>query len=188
MASTSDIRKGLCIDLNKDLYFVVDFQHVKPGKGNAFVRTKLRNVKNGRVLEHTFSAGHSITTARIERRPYQFLYKEESGYTMMHNETYEQITVPEFMIERPEYIKDGMSVELVVHAENETVLACDLPQFVELQITYTEPGVKGDTVTNAFKPAELDGGGRVMVPLFVNQGDLIKIDTRANEYVERVKK
>lgn len=188
MATTGDFRNGLCIEFNNDLYTIVQFQHVKPGKGPAFVRTKLKNLRTGKVIDNTFSSGHKISTARIERRPYQFLYKDDMGYNFMHNETFEQISLQKEMLPSPELMKEGQNVEIVYHAETETALSCDLPPFVILEVTYTEPGVRGDTTsTSALKPAELETGARLNVPLFINTGDKIKVDTRDQSYSERVK-
>lgn len=187
MATTSDIKNGLCIVHNNDLYMVTEFQHVKPGKGPAFVRTKLKNVKTGKVLDNTFSAGHKIETARVEKRPHQFLYKDDFGFHFMNADTYEQVMIEEIMIDSPDLIKDGQEVDILFHAENEVALTCELPAYVELEITYTEPGIKGDTATNATKPATLETGAEIQVPLFINQGDKIKVDTRARAYGERVK-
>lgn len=187
MATTADFRNGLVIEYNNDLYTIVQFQHVKPGKGAAFVRTKLKSIKTGRVVENTFNAGVKVNVARVERRPYQFLYREEMGYVMMHNETYEQITVDETLIENHEFLKEGEGVEVVVHADNEIILGVDIPQFVVMEVTYTEPGLRGDTATNTLKPATIETGSIIMVPLFVEAGEKIKIDTRDKSYVERVK-
>lgn len=188
MATTADIRNGLCIEYNGDLFSIVSFQHVKPGKGPAFVRTKLRNLRTGKIIDNTFNAGVKINVARVERRPYQFLYKDETGYNLMHNETFEQITVEEYLIEKPELFKEGTNVEIVYDADTDTPLTVDLPPFVVMEITYSEPGVKGDTSSStALKPATVETGATVMVPIFVNQGEKIKIDTRTGDYVERVK-
>lgn len=188
MASTTDFRNGLCIEYNDDLYTIVQFQHVKPGKGPAFVRTKLKNLKTGRVIDNTFNAGVKINVARVERRPYQFLYKDDTGYHFMHLETYEQITLEESMLENKDLIKDGLEVEIVYHADTETPLTCDLPPFVVLEVTYAEPGVKGDTSSStALKPATLETGVTINVPIFINEGEKIKVDTRTRDYVERVK-
>lgn len=187
MASTSDIRNGLCIVFNNDIYSIVEFLHVKPGKGPAFVRTKLKSLTTGRVLEHTFPSGHKIEDVRVERRNYQYIYQEGDLFNFMDNSTFEQVAVPQNLISNPLLLKEGMIVELLFHSEEERVLNCDLPQNVVLEIVYTEPGLKGDTATNTLKPAELETGGKIMVPLFVNQGDKIKIDTATNSYVERVK-
>ena len=187
MASTSDIKNGLCIEYNHGLYVVTEFQHVKPGKGPAFVRTKLKNVETGKVIDNTFSSGHKITTARIERRPHQFLYKDDIGYHFMDSSTFEQLAIPESIIASADLLKDGQDVEVLFHAETEKALTCDLPAFVELQITYTEPGMKGDTATNATKVATLETGAEIQVPLFINQDEIIKVDTRTRSYGERVK-
>jgi elongation factor P len=188
MATTADFRNGLCIELNNELFTIVEFQHVKPGKGPAFVRTKLKNLKTGRTLENTFTAGVKIDLARIERRPYQFLYKEgDSSYNFMHTETFEQLAIEEALISNPGLLKEGQSVEVMYHADTDTPLTCELPAFVELEITYTEPGVKGDTATNAAKRAIVETGAEVFVPLFIEIGEKIKVDTRTNKYSERVK-
>jgi elongation factor P len=187
MASTADFRNGLVIEFNNDLYSIVNFQHVKPGKGPAFVRTKLKNLKTGRVIDNTFSSGVKINLARVERRPYQYLYKDDMGYYFMHLETYEQIHVNDDMIDNAEFLIEGINVEIVIHADTETILTVDLPQFVTLEVTYSEPGLRGDTATNTLKPAKVENGSTIMVPLFVNVGDKIKIDTRDKSYVERVK-
>ena len=187
MASTSDFRNGLCIEHNNDIFTIVEFQHVKPGKGAAFVRTKLKSLSTGRVLENTFTAGHKVVTARIERRKYQFLYKDDMGYNFMHTETYEQIALDEKLVSNPGLLKEGANVEMMYHAEKELVLSCELPASVVMTVTYTEPGVKGDTATNTFKPATIDTGATINVPLFVNEGDKIKINTSDNSYIERVK-
>ncbi len=188
MATTSDIRNGLCMEFNNDLYVVVQFQHVKPGKGPAFVRTKLKNLKTGKVIDNTFSAGHKINTARVERRQYQFLYKDDLGFHFMNMETFEQMSLEENIISSPQFLKEGQEVEIVFHAETETALSCELPAFVNMEVTYTEPGLKGDTASSsALKPAEIETGATVNVPLFINTGDKIKVDTRSGEYSERVK-
>ncbi|MGM0376901.1 MAG: elongation factor P [Bacteroidota bacterium] len=188
MATTSDFRNGMCIDLEGDLYFVVQFQHVKPGKGPAFVRTKLKNVANGKVIEKTFPAGHKINEARVERRPHQFLYSDDLGYHFMNSESFEQVSIGEELIERPHLLREGQEVEILFHAESETPMQVTLPPFINYEVTYTEPGVRGDTSsTNSLKPATVDTGATIMVPLFVNTGDKIKVDTRDQSYVERVK-
>ncbi len=187
MATTADFKNGMVIEFNNDLYTIVQFQHVKPGKGPAFVRTKLKNLKTGRVIDNTFSSGVKVNTQRVERRPHQFLYRDDLGYHFMHTETFEQISVNEDLIESHEFMKEGMNVEIVVHADTETVLSVDLPPFVVMEVIYSEPGLRGDTATNTLKPAKIETGSTVMVPLFVNAGDKIKIDTRDRSYVERVK-
>jgi len=189
MASTADFRNGLCIEFNDQLFQIVQFQHVKPGKGAAFVRTKLKNLKTGRVIENTFNSGVKVTVARIERRPYQFLYKDDMGFNFMHAETFEQAVISPELVENADLLKDGMMLEIVFHAETETALSVELPPFVELEVVYTEPGEKGNTASStAQKPAEMETGATIMVPIFVNQGDIIKVDTRDRSYSERVKK
>jgi elongation factor P len=189
MATTADIKNGLCIEYNDQLFSIVSFQHVKPGKGAAFVRTKLKNLKTGKVIENTFNAGVKINTVRIERRPYQYLYKDDMGYNFMHTETFEQVVIAEELIDNPGLLKEGNIVEINFHADTETPLTLDMPPFVVLEVTYTEPGDKGNTATStALKPATLETGATVMVPIFINTGDIIKVDTRDNSYSERVKK
>lgn len=187
MASTADFRNGLVIEFNDDLYTIVQFQHVKPGKGPAFVRTKLKNIKTGRVIDNTFSSGTKVNLARVERRPYQYLYQDEIGYYFMHLETFEQIHVSEDLIDSHEFLKEGQNVEVVVHADTETVLSVDLPQFVVMEVVYTEPGLRGDTATNTMKQAKIETGSTIMVPLFINVGDKIKVDTSSRSYMERAK-
>ncbi|MFY0673595.1 MAG: elongation factor P [Bacteroidia bacterium] len=188
MATTSDIKNGLCLHFNHDIYSVVEFLHVKPGKGPAFVRTKLKSLTSGKVIDNTFSAGHKIDTVRVERRAYQFLYKDDLGLHFMDNETFEQISLEEKLIDNVGLMKEGMVVEILVNAQNEEPLTAELPATVEMEVTYTEPGLKGDTATNTLKPATIETGAEIKVPLFINTGDFIKIDTRTNSYMERVKK
>ena len=187
MATTADFRNGLVIEYNNDLYSITQFQHVKPGKGPAFVRTKLKNIKTGRVIDNTFTSGVKINVARVERRPYQYLYNDDMGYYFMHTETFEQIQIDSSLIDNPEFLLEGAGVEVVVHAETEMVLTVDLPQFVIMEVTYSEPGLRGDTATNTLKQATVENGLTIMVPLFINVGDKIKIDTVNKSYVERVK-
>ena len=187
MATTADFKNGLCLEYNNDLYTIVDFQHVKPGKGPAFVRTKLKNIKTGRVIENTFNSGVKVTTARIERRPHQYLYSDDMGYHFMDASTFEQVGLQVELIDGHQFLKEGQEVDVIYHAETEAPLSVELPSFVELKIVYTEPGIKGDTATNATKPAKLETGAKVQVPLFVNQDEVIKVDTRTASYSERVK-
>lgn len=187
MANTSDIRKGLCIDYNNDIFSIVEFQHVKPGKGAAFVRTKLKSLTTGRVLDNTFPAGHKIKVVRVERRTYQYLYNDDMGYHFMNMETYEQTRLQKEFIDAPGLLKEGSEVEILFHAGNETPLTLDMPQNVVLEVTYTEPGVKGDTATNTLKPATVETGAEVRVPLFINIGDKVRIDTATSNYLERVR-
>ncbi len=173
---------------SNDIFAVVQFQHVKPGKGAAFVRTKLKSLTTGKVLDVTFSAGHKIDIVRVERRKFQYLYKDDMGYNFMDNETYEQIVIGDKMIENAGLMKEGSDIEVLMHSGEDRPLTVDLPQYVQLEVTYTEPGVKGNTATNATKPATVETGATVNVPLFINEGDFVKIDTRNGDYVERVKK
>ena len=180
MATTTDIKNGLCINFNNDIYTIVEFLHVKPGKGAAFVRTKMRSVKTGRTLENTFPSGAKIDIVRVERRPYTYLYKEGDMHVFMHAETYEQIYIPENIINAPQFLKDGQYVEITIEADTETPL-------IETVVTYTEPGFAGNTATNAMKDATVEPGVQVRVPLFIKEGERIKVDTRTGEYSERVK-
>jgi elongation factor P len=187
MATTADFKNGLCLEYNGDLYVITEFQHVKPGKGPAFVRTKLRNIKTGKVIDNTFNAGVKVTTARVEQRPHQFLYKDDLGYTFMDNNTFEQVVLDEKMVPFHDLMKDGQEVTILFHAETEQPLTCEIPPFVELVVTYTEPGIKGDTATNAAKKAIVETGATINVPLFIEQDEKIKVDTRTYSYAERVK-
>ena len=187
MATTADIRNGLVIEFNGDLFSIVEFQHVKPGKGPAFIRTKLKNLKHGRVIANTFDSGAKIEIARVERRKYQFLFKENTDYHFMHTETFEQIYVPEDLINAPQFLKEGQEVEILFHVDTETALTCELPPFVILKIVYTEPGVKGNTATNTLKDSTVETGAIVKVPLFIAEGETIRVDTRTGDYSERVK-
>jgi elongation factor P len=187
MANTSDIKNGLCMNYNGKIVTVVEFQHVKPGKGPAFVRTKLRYIETGKVVDNTFSAGHKIDVVRVETRNYQFLYAEGNGFHFMNNETYEQIFVNGSLIENPQFLKEGATCILVFHADEEQVLTVELPFYIDTVVAYTEPGLKGDTATNTMKPATIDTGAEIKVPLFIDIGDKIRVDTRKGEYSERIK-
>jgi elongation factor P len=187
MADTSDFRNGLIIKFKNDLYSIVEFQHVKPGKGGAFVRSKLKNLKTGRVLDNTFRSGESVETVRVERKKYQYLYKEAGGLVLMDNDTYEQMTVPEeYFGESVKFLKESEEVELLLDDQDNIVIV-DVPVFVFLEVKETEPGFRGDTATNVMKPALLETGAEINVPLFINIGDMLKVDTRTGEYTERVK-
>lgn len=177
----------MCLDIDGQYFFVTEFLHVKPGKGAAFVRTKLKNVVTGRTLDRTFNAGVKIDEVRIERRPYQYLYKDDMGYNFMNVETYEQIFIKGECINGVEFMKEGDMLDVVTHAESETVLYADMPTHVILEVTYTEPGLKGDTATNTLKPAKVETGATVRVPLFIEVGEKIKVDTRDGSYAERVR-
>lgn len=188
MANTSDIRNGLCMNFNGDIYSVVEFLHVKPGKGAAFVRTKMKSMTTGKVIEYTFPAGHKIDDVRVERRSFQYLYKDDMGFHFMDNDTYEQVTILESMIDNAHLMKEGLTVEVLFNAADDNPLTVELPQYIELEVTYTEPGVKGDTATNAQKPATVETGAEIRVPLFINEGDLVKVNSQNGDYVERIKK
>ncbi len=186
MADTSDFRNGLIIRFKNDLYSIIEFQHVKPGKGGAFVRTILKNLKTGRNLDNTFRAGESIETVRVERRKYQYLYKDGDSLVCMDNETYDQINVSRNLFdEGVKFLKESDEIEILFNGDE--IINVELPIFVNLRVVETEPGFRGDTATNVNKPAKLETGASVSVPLFVNEGDLLKIDTRIGAYVERVK-
>ena len=187
MASSSDIRKGLCIKYNNDIYKIIEFLHVKPGKGPAFVRTKLKSVTSGKVLDNTFSAGHKIEDIRVETNKYQFLYNEGEQYNFMNTDDYNQITVEKSVLDAPELMKEGEMVSISINTEDGMPLSCDMPASVILEVTHTEPGVKGNTATNATKPATVETGASINVPLFINEGDKIKVETEKGSYIERVK-
>jgi elongation factor P len=187
MASTSDIRKGLCIKYNNDIYKIIEFLHVKPGKGPAFVRTKLKSVTSGKVLDNTFSAGHKIEDIRVETQKYQFLYSEGDQYNFMNTDDYNQITVEKSVLDAPELMKEGEMVSISINTEDGMPLSADMPASVVLEVTHTEPGVKGNTATNATKPATVETGATINVPLFINEGDKIKVETEKGSYIERVK-
>lgn len=187
MATTSEIRNGLCLNYNHDIYKVIEFLHVKPGKGPAFVRTKLKSLTNGKVIDNTFPSGHKIDVVRVERRTYQFLYKEGNDFHFMNNETFEQIMLEGDMIENGDLLKDGENVEILFHADEERPLTIDLPQYIILEVTYTEPGERGNTATNVTKPATVETGAEIKVPIFINQGDKIKVDSSSRSYMERIK-
>lgn len=187
MATTSDIRNGMCIEMNGDIFTIVEFQHVKPGKGNAFVRTRIKSVTTGKVLDHTFPAGHKVNDVRVERRNFQYLYKDEMGCHFMDNESFEQIAINENLIDSPQFLKEGVEIEILFHAEKDMPLTAEMPQHMVLEVTYTEPGLRGDTATNTLKAATVETGADVRVPLFINTGDMIKVDTRTGSYIERAK-
>ena len=188
MITTSDIRKGLCIRYSNDIYKIIEFLHVKPGKGPAFVRTKLKSVSTGKVVDNTFTAGHKIDNVRVENRKYQFLYKDGETYHFMNNEDYNQIEVDKSQIESDLFLKEGLTVTIIVNSENSNILSVEMPQNVVLEVVSSEPGVKGNTATNATKSAKLETGAMINVPLFINEGDLIKVDTDKGVYLERMKK
>ena len=187
MIKSQDIKKGTCIRLDGKLYFCIDFLHVKPGKGNTIMRTTLKDVVSGRVLERRFNIGEALEDVRVERRPYQFLYKEGEEYIFMNQETFEQIPIAHDLVTGVDFMKEGDTVDVVSDASTETVLYAEMPVKTVLKVAYPEPGLKGDTATNATKPAKLETGAEVRVPLFINEGEMVEIDTRDGSYVNRVK-
>ena len=184
MATTADFKNGLYLKYNDKPCVIVWFQHVKPGKGPAFVKTKLRNLENGRILENTFTAGAKIDTIDVERRPYQFLYDDGEAFNFMHEETYEQITLPHDAVENSDLMKEGQHVEMMFVVDEERCLTCELPTYVTLEVTYSEPAVKGNTAsTSALKEVTLETGAKIMVPLFI---DVITVNTSDRTYGQRV--
>ena len=187
MATTADFKNGMYLNFNGKPCVLVYFQHVKPGKGPAFVKTKLRNLENGRILENTFTAGAKVDTINVERRPYQFLYGDEDGYNFMHEETFEQIHLPKDVVENADLMKEGQHVEMMFLVDEERCLTCELHTYVTLKVTYTEPAVKGNTAsTSALKECTLETGAKIMVPLFINQDDVITVNTTDRSYGQRV--
>jgi elongation factor P len=187
MINAQDIKNGTCIRMDGRLYFVIEFLHVKPGKGNTFMRTTLKDVIDGRVIERRFNIGEKLEDVRVERRPYQYLYKEGDDYIFMNNENFEQHPIAHDLINGVDFLLEGMTLEVVSDASTDTVLYADMPVKVQMKVTYTEPGLKGDTATNTQKPASVESGATVRVPLFVNEGEVIEIDTRDGSYLGRVK-
>ncbi len=187
MATTADIRNGLILKLDGNLYTVIEFGQNKTARAAAKVWAKMKGVDNHRTIEHTWNSGDTIYPVRVERREFQFLYKDDSGFNLMDNNTFEQIVVPESQIERPELFKDGQQCFVLVNTETEMPMSVELPPHVVLKVTYSEPGIKGDTATRTLKPATLETGATVMVPLFVDTDELIRVDTKTGAYVERVK-
>ena len=187
MATTADFRNGLCFNHNGEPWKIESFLHVKPGKGPAFVRTKIRNLNTGRLLENTFTSGVKIDVIRVENRKYQFLYAEGNDYHMMNNDDFEQIIMQKNFIDNFKFLKEGENVEVLFHADQGIPLSAQVPSHVILEISHTEPGIKGNTATNTFKHAKTETGADIQVPLFINEGDKIKIDTIKGSYIERVK-
>ncbi|WP_207492654.1 elongation factor P [Aridibaculum aurantiacum] len=187
MATTADISRGMILKLDNSLYSVIEFGQNKTARAAAKVWAKLKGVDNNRTIEHTWNSGDNIYPVRVEKKPFQFLYKDESGYNFMDNETFEQLSLPESMIDAPQFLKDGQEVSVAINTESEQPMSVELPDKIVMQVTYSEPGVKGDTATRTLKPATVESGATVMVPLFVNEGELIRINTKSGEYVERVK-
>ncbi len=186
MISTSDFRRGAKIEFKGEPYEILDFQHVKMGRGGAFVRTKLKSLTTGKIIDETFSAGERFPKASLEERQMQYLYSQDDLYHFMDTETYEQVSLSEEQIgQNRYYLKEGMNVSVLYYKGSP--LALELPNFVELEVVETEPGIRGDTASGGSKPAVLETGATVKVPLHINQGDIIKVDTRTGQYIERVK-
>lgn len=187
MATTSDIRMGLIVKLNNGLYQIVDFGQNKTARAAAKVRAKLKSIETGKSIEHTWNSGETIYPVRVEKRPFQFLYKDDLGFNFMNTETYEQFAMPENKLDHPEYYKEGQDCFIHVNTETEEPMSVELPDKIEVKITYTEPGLKGDTATRTLKPATIETGATVKVPLFIENDEVIRINTGTGEYVERVK-
>jgi elongation factor P len=187
MINSQDIKKGVAVRMDGGIWVCIDFQHRKPGKGNTIMNIKLKNVTDGRVLERRFNIGEKLEDVRIERRPYQYLYKEGDDYVFMNQETFDQAPIPADLVTGVEYMKESDIVEVVSDADSETVLYAEMPVKTVLRVTHSEPGVKGDTATNTLKPATLETGVEIRVPLFINEGDLVQVDTRDGSYLQRMK-
>ncbi|GAB3005508.1 elongation factor P [Niabella terrae] len=187
MANTADISRGMILKLDGSLYSVVEFGENKTARAAAKVWAKLKGVDNNRTIEKTWNSGDSIHPVRVEKRAFQFLYKDETGYNFMDNESFEQISISESLIDAPQFLKEGQEVAIAINTETEQPVSVELPDKIVMQVTYTEPGLKGDTATRTLKPATVETGATVNVPLFVNEGELIRVNTKTGEYVERVK-
>ncbi|SDF10285.1 elongation factor P [Sporolituus thermophilus] len=184
MISTNDFRTGITVEIDGEVWQVVDFQHVKPGKGAAFVRSKLKNVRTGAVVERTFNAGEKLPRAHVDRREMQYLYESDGLYNFMDNETYEQVALTDEQLgDAKKFLKENMNIGVMFFQG--VVIGVDLPNSVELRVVETDPGIRGDTATGGTKPAKLETGHVVRVPLFINEGDVLRIDTRTGEYIER---
>jgi elongation factor P len=187
MATTADIRTGLIIKLENSLYSVVEFGQNKTARAAAKVWAKLKGVDNSRSIEHTWNSGDTIYPVRVEKKTYQFLYQDDSGFNFMDNETFEQIALPESMIDAPQFLKEGQEVAVSFNTETEQPMSVELPDKIVMKVTYSEPGLRGDTATRTLKPATVETGATVNVPLFVNEGDVIRVNAKTGEYIERVK-
>lgn len=187
MIKSQDIKKGTCIRLDGKLFFCIDFLHVKPGKGNTIMRTTLKDVVSGRVLEKRFNIGEALEDVRVERRPYQFSYAEGDTLHFLNQETWDDVVIARDLVTGVDYMKEGDVVEVVSDASTDTILFAEMPVKTKLKVVYTEPGLKGDTATNTTKPAKVETGVEVRVPLFINEGEIIEIDTRDGSYLNRVK-
>ena len=187
MINSQDIKKGVAVRMDGGIWVCIDFQHRKPGKGNTIVNIKLKNVTDGRVLERRFNIGEKLEEVQITRRPYQYLYKEGEDYIFMNQETYDQTPIPAELVSGVEFMKESDIVEVVSDADTDTVLYAEMPVKTVLRVTHSEPGVKGDTATNTLKPATLETGVEIRVPLFIEEGELVQVDTRDGSYLQRVK-
>ena len=187
MINSQDIKKGVAVRMDGGIWVCIDFQHRKPGKGNTIMIIKLKNVTDGRVLERRFNIGEKLEEVQITRRPYQFLYKEGEDYIFMNQETYDQIPIPADLVTGVEFMKESDIVEVVSDADTNTVLYAEMPVKTILRIVHSEPGIKGDTVTNTLKPATLETGVEIRVPLFIDEGELVQVDTRDGSYIQRMK-
>ena len=187
MATTADVRTGLILKIEGNLYSVIEFGQNKTARAAAKVWAKLKGVDNGKTIEITWNSGETIHPVRVEKKAFQYLYKDDTGYSFMDNETFEQITVPEEMVDFPKFLKDGQEVSVLINGETELPMGVELPDKIVLLVTYSEPGMKGDTATRTLKPATVETGATVNVPLFVNEGELIRINTKTGDYLERVK-
>ena len=187
MATTADISRGMIIKIDGSLYSVVEFGQNKTARAAAKVWAKLKGVDNNRTIEQTWNSGENIFPVRVERKPFQYLYKDDTGYNFMNTENFEQIAVEERMVDAPQFLKDGQEVSMLINTETDLPMSVELPDKIVMQVTYTEPGLKGDTATRTLKPATVETGATVNVPLFVNEGEMIRVNTKTGEYVERVK-
>lgn len=187
MATTADISRGMILKLDGTLYTVIEFGQNKTARAAAKIWARMKGLENGRTIEHTWNSGENIFPVRVERKPFQFLYKDDSGYNFMDNETFEQVSLPEAMVDAPQFLKDGQEVSVLVNTETDQPMTVELPDKIVVLVTYSEPGLRGDTATRTLKPATVETGATVNVPLFVNEGELIRINTKTGEYVERVK-
>lgn len=187
MANTADISRGMILKLDGNLYSVVEFGENKTARAAAKVWAKLKGVDNNRSIEKTWNSGDTIYPVRVEKKSFQFLYKDDTGYNFMDNETFEQIAIAEHFVDAPQFLKDGQEVGVLINTETEQPMNVELPDKIVVLVTYSEPGIKGDTATRTLKAATVETGATVMVPLFVNEGELIRINTKTGEYVERVK-
>jgi len=186
MADTTDFRNGYTMQIDGELWQIIKFQHVKPGKGGAFVRTTLKNIRTSRVVDKTFRAGEKVQGARIERREHQFLYEDSLGMHFMNMENYEQFSLPSNQVKKREFLKEGGGIDILFHAETEEPLTAEIPKSVELLVTKSDPGIRGDTATGATKPAKLESGATINVPLFISEGDLVRVNTDTGDYITRV--